>query len=113
MDALQLTIQQIHQLFVVAGIELDEHRVGACGEVALHHLRDELQALYHVLVHRTFLEVDADIGTGAVAQTLRVDIEAAASDDVGIDEVLNTLVDGCTGYITLGCHILERDTGIL
>jgi hypothetical protein len=27
--------------------------------------------------------------------------------------MLHTLVDGCTGDVTLCCHILERDTGIL
>ena len=113
MHTLQLTVQQLHQLFVILGIELDKHRIRACGEMTLHHLGDVLQLLHHVLVHRTLLQVDAHVGTGAVAQTLRVHVEAAARDDIGIDEVLHTLMDGCTRHIALGSHILEGDTGIL
>ena len=81
--------------------------------MALDHFGYMLQALDDILVHRTFLEVDAYIGTGTVAETLGVDIEAAASDDISIDEMLHTLMDGSTRDITLGSHILKRDSCIL
>jgi hypothetical protein len=81
--------------------------------MTLHHLGDMLQALHHILIHRALLKGYAHIGTGGIAQALGVDIEAAARDDIGIDEVLNTLVDGSTRDITLGSDILKRDTGIL
>ena len=112
-NLLQLTVQQIHQLLVVAGVELHHHGVGTRGEMALHHLGDMLQALHHLLVHRAALQVDAHIGAGAIAQGLGVDIEAAAGDDVALDEALHTLVDGGTRHTTLGGHIFKRDTCIL
>ena len=72
-----------------------------------------LKTLDDLLVHRALLEGDAHIGAGGVAEALGVDIEAAAGDDVGIDEVLNTLVDGGARHVALGGDILERDSGIL
>ena len=64
--------------------------------MALHDLGDMLQALHHILIHRTLLQGDAHIGTGGIAQTLRVDIEATACDDIGIDQMLYTLMNGST-----------------
>ena len=72
-----------------------------------------LQALYHLLVHRTLLEVDAYIGTGGIAETLGIHIETTARDDIGIDQMLHTLMDRCTRHITLGGYILEWNTRIL
>ena len=41
--------------YVDEGIKLYQHRVGACREMTFHDLRDVLQALYHILVHRATL----------------------------------------------------------
>ncbi len=112
-DALQPAVQQFHQLLVVTGIEFDHHRVGASGEVALHHFGDVHQLLDHILVHRAFLQRDTYIGAGAVAQALGIHVEAAARNDIGIDEVLNALMDSSTRDVTLGSNILERDARIL
>ena len=81
--------------------------------MALHDFRDVLQTLHHLLIHTTLLQVDAYIGTGAVAQTFGIHVESAASDDISIDQVLHTLMDGGTRYITLSGHILKWDTCIL
>jgi hypothetical protein len=62
--------------------------------VALHHFRDVLQLLNDVLVHGAALQVDAYVGAGRIAETLGVDVEATAGDDVSVNEVLDALVDG-------------------
>ena len=52
-NILKTTIQQLHQLFIITGIELDEHGIGTGGEVALHHLGDVLQLLNDILMGLT------------------------------------------------------------
>ena len=46
-NALHLVVQQIHQLLIVAGIQLYKHGVRTRGKVALYDLRYVLQALYY------------------------------------------------------------------
>jgi hypothetical protein len=72
-----------------------------------------LQALDDLLIHGSALQGDTYVCTSAIAKTLRVDIKAAAYDDLALDEVLHTLVDGSTGDVTLGSHVLKRNTRIL
>jgi hypothetical protein len=81
--------------------------------MTFHDFRDMLQALYHILIHGTTLKCDTHIGTGTVAQALGVDIKATAHDNVRLYQMLYTLMDGCTGNITLCSDILERDACIL
>ena len=81
----------VHQLLVVLGVELDEHRIGTCGEVALHNLRNREQTVDHVAVHRTSLQVHSDIGAGGVAQRLGIDLKTATRDDSILYEMLHTL----------------------
>ena len=100
-------------MFVVAGVELDEHRVGAGGEVAFHHLADVFQLGHGVLVHGAFFQLHADIGACAVAQALGVHMIAGTDDDAQVDQSLHALMDGCTRNSAFGCYVFERDTGIL
>ena len=103
----------MHQLFVVAGIELDHHGVRTGSEVTLYDFGYVAQTLYHIFIHGAAFQRDAHIGAGGVAQTLGVHIETAAHDDTILYEVLHTLVDGCTRHVALGGDILEGNTGIL
>jgi hypothetical protein len=109
---LHLVVEQVHKLLVVAGVNLEQHGVRACGEVAFHYLGDGEQLLHYILIHASTLEVKTDVGAGGVAHTLGVDVETTASDDATGDEVLHTLVNGCTRYATFCCHILERYAGV-
>ena len=106
-DGLQLIVEQIHELLVIAGIELKKHGVGTSGEMALHDFGDVEQTLHHLLVHVASLEVDTDIGAGGITQALGVDIETAAGDVTILHQVLHTLMNGCTRHTTLCCYVLE------
>ena len=99
-------------MLVVLGVELDEHRIGTCGEVALHNLRNREQTVDHVAVHRPSLQVHSDIGAGGVAQRLGIDLKTAARDDSILYEMLHTLVDSCSRNAALCSHVLERKAGI-
>jgi hypothetical protein len=81
--------------------------------MTFYHFGDMSQAFHDVFIHAALLEVDAYVCAGAVTQALGVDIETTAGDDVGLDEVLYTLVDGGTRDITLCGYILKWDTCIL
>ena len=92
---LHLVVEQIHELFVVAGVHFEQHCVRTGGEVTFHDFGYLLQLLHYVLVHAAAFEVQSYIGACAVAYAFGVDIESAAGYDATIDEVLYTLVDGC------------------
>lgn len=106
---LDFVVEQIHQMLVVAGVELDEHRVGACGEVALNHFGDFLKLRHHIAVHGSALEVDADVGAGAVTEYLRVDVIARSGDDVKVNHALNALVDSGARDATFSGDIFRGD----
>lgn len=111
--ALHLVVEQVHELLIVAGIEFDEHGVRTGGEVAFHDLGDLEELLDNLLVHAAALKVESDVGTGGVADALRVDTEAAAGDDAALDEVLHALVDGRTRHAA-GCrYVLEGYSCVL
>lgn len=111
-NLLQLSVDQVHQLLIVAGIELDKHGVGACGEMTLDNLGNVRQELHHIAIHGAALQRNAHIGAGVIAQRLGIDVEPAARDDSCIDEALHALMDGGARNVALGCHILERYAGI-
>ena len=50
-DVLNLAVEQLHQVLVVASIELDHHGVTARGEVNLDNFRNLLQLGDNRLVH--------------------------------------------------------------
>ena len=49
--ALQLLVDEVHELFVVFGEELHHHGVRACGEVAFYHLGYVFELFDHTFVH--------------------------------------------------------------
>ena len=112
-DALQFVVQKVHELLVVAGIELHEHGVGTCGEVTFHHLGDSGNALYNLFIHTAALKVETHVGAGGVAEALGVHVETASCDHATFDKVLHALVDGGARNATFGCYVLERDACIL
>ena len=96
MYALQFAIEQVHQLLVVFGIQLYQHRVRTSSKVALYHFGNVLQAFDHFFVHRSLLQVDTHIGTGGVAQALGIHIKSTTRDDISIDQMLHALMDSGT-----------------
>ena len=89
---LHLVVEQIHELFVVAGIQLEKHCVRTGGVVALNNLVYVLQLLYHVLVHAAAFEVQSYVGACAVAYAFGVDIESAAGYYANI-AIISDLID--------------------
>lgn len=50
-NCLDFAIEQLHEMLIVAGKKLDEHGVGAGGEVAFHNFRYFLKFGNHLVVH--------------------------------------------------------------
>ena len=66
-------LQQMQQVVVVAGEDLEENIVLATRVIELHHLGDFAQVFHNLVVLRRVAHVDADKGTGVVAQSGRVE----------------------------------------
>ena len=60
-------------MVVVAGVELDEYVVLACGEVAFHYFGNVAQSLDHFLELGGIAEEESDVGAGVVAEGRGVD----------------------------------------
>ena len=71
-NLLNLIVDERHEVLVVVGVELDHHREVACREVRFHYLRNGVELLNHVAVHRATFQVDAHEGAGGVADGLWV-----------------------------------------
>ena len=93
-EPLDGTVEDTHQVIVVDSIELDEHRVGTCGEVTFDDLRDLTHALSYLLVQRATLEADTDIRTGIIADLLGVDVVLLRGEHTILDHAHQTLIDG-------------------
>ena len=50
-DFLNTIVEEIHQMLVVTRIKFDEHRVGACGEMAFHDFGNKFELFSHSLIH--------------------------------------------------------------
>lgn len=111
-DMLDLVVEELHEMLVVEGINLDEHRVGASGEMALYNLGDLLQLLGGLTVEGTLLQRYTDVGARVVTQTVGIHNIAGACDDPHVDEALQALVDGCAGYSALLSDVLRRHAGV-
>ena len=109
-DFLNLIIKQILQMFVVAGIEFNQDRVGACGEVALHNLGNVDELVDCLLVHRATFELDTDVSAGTEAQKLRADLITTSGDDAFLNHARHTLMDGSAGHTAMGSNFLETPT---
>ena len=99
-------------MLIVSRIELDEHGVGAGGEVAFHDFRDLVELGHRRFVHRTALELDTDVGAGAEAEELGVHLVATADDDAALHHPHHALVDGGTRNAALRGDFFEAPAGI-
>lgn len=112
-DHLDVVVEEIHQVLVVACENLDEHRVGTSGEVALNDFGDLFKFGDNLAVHVAALEVDADVGASLVSDDARVDVVAGSGDNVEIDHALDALMYGGTGNAANFRHVLGGDAGVL
>ena len=105
-DMLDAVVEQLHQMGGVLHIDLYQHGVGACGEVALYHFREILELAESLTIHGALLEADADVGAGVVAQRAGVDFISGADDNFQLDEALDALVDSRTRHAASSCETL-------
>ena len=93
-NGLHLVVEQVHELFVVACIQLHKHGVRTCGEVTFHYLGYVDKTLYDILVHASAFEVQSDVCACGISDALRIDIESAACYHSVFYEMLYALVYG-------------------
>lgn len=93
-EPLDGAVEDTHQVVVVDSIELDEHRVGTCGEVTFDDLGDLTHALSYLLVQRATFEADTDIRTGIIADLLGIDVVLQRGEHTILDHAHQTLIDG-------------------
>ena len=91
---LYLLVEKLHQVLVVAGVQLDQHRVGAGGEVAFHDFGYLLELGHYFAVHGAALEVHTYVCAGGISEYLGVDIVARACDYLEVYHALQALVYG-------------------
>ena len=91
---LDLVVEQIHQMFVVARIEFYEHGVWSRGEMAFHNFLDFLKFGNYIAVHGAAFEVDTYISACRVAENLRIDMIAGSCYNLEVYHALQTLVYG-------------------
>ena len=72
---LQLVVDEIEQLVVVACVDLDEQIVASRGVVTLHYLRDFLQFFYHDVERTGIFQEETHIGARLIPNLLGVDDE--------------------------------------
>ena len=66
-------MDDVQQMVIVAGIDLDEHIIVARRVVAFHHLGDILQGFDHLIETFRMLQVQSHISTGFIADLLGID----------------------------------------
>ena len=111
-DHLDLVVEQVHEVFVVASVEFDEHGVGAGGEVAFHDFGDFFEFGDDIAICGGAFEVNADVSAGGVAEYFGVDLVAGAGDNVEFDQALDALVDCGTRYAATNGHVRGGDAGV-
>lgn len=111
-NLLYAVVEQILQMLVLARIQLDEHGVGACREMAFHHLGNLHQFLHHGIVHAALLKPDADIRTGSETQVFGIYLISASGDGATVEHPHHTLVDGRSRHTALLGNFLETPAGI-
>ena len=93
--------------------KLDEHSVGAGGEVAFGHFGNLFDFRHYLGVYGTALQVHTYICAGEVTQGLGIDSVARAGDYTVLDHALNALVHCRTRYAAYQSHILRGDAGVV
>ena len=96
-------MDNLQQMVVVLGIELDEQVIFACSEVALNNLGDCLEPGHHLVKLGRIVEEETDVGTGLIAHRCWVNQRDGAADDSHVVEFLDTLVNSRTRHIAGTC----------
>lgn len=112
-NVLDLVVEQLHEVLIVACVNLDEHGVRAGREVALHNLGNLLEFVDSLAVHRAFLKFYAYIGAGIVTQCLGIYVIARACDDFHLDEALDALMNCSTRNSAYNGNVFRCDAGIV
>lgn len=110
---LYLFVQQLHEMLIVAGIELDEHGIRAGSEVTFHDLGNLLYLGHYVAVHGTALQINTYICAGGITEYLGIDMITGTCDHIHIYEALKALMDGGTRHSAFHCHVFRRDAGVV
>ena len=110
---LNKVIEQVHEVFVILGVEFDHHRVGAQGKVGFYHFRDFLQLRAYSLVQAAFVQGNPHIYAQVVTQHFGIDLITGTDNHAVVEHLLYPLMNGCPAYTANLRNILERRAGIL
>ena len=77
---LDVVVEQIHQVFVVTGIDFHQQCICSRGKVAFGYLGNLLELRYHVFIHRSFFQLHADISAGRVSQNFWIHVVTRSGD---------------------------------
>ena len=68
-------MDDVQQVMVVHGVDLDEHIIVTCSVMTLHHLGNLQQGLYNTIELFRIFQVQTDIGASFITNLFRVDNE--------------------------------------
>ena len=104
--------EEVHEVAVIAGINLDEHRVGTCCEVAFNDFGNIFQFAGDFAVKGAAFKFDPDESASVKPEFVGIDGISGAGDDVEVHELLDALVDSGSGDAAHFGHFLGRRPGI-
>ena len=111
-EGLELAVDKVEKMLVVAGIHLDEYVVFTGGEMTFYNLGNFLYFLHDFIETRRVVKEKADVGACVVTDCFMVDDCFKSLNYAGSEQLLDALVYCCTGYITLACNLQKRLSGI-
>lgn len=111
-EGLELAVDKVEKMLVVAGIHLDEDVVFTGGEMTFYDLGNFLYFLHDFVETRRVIKEKADVGACVVTDCFMVDDCFKSLDYAGSEKLLDALVYCSTGYITLACNLQKRLSGI-
>ena len=85
-------MDDVKQVMVVSGVNLDEHIEASRRVVAFHYLRNLTQFVHHVIKLGGVLQIESDVCAGLVSHFLRVDNESRSLQNAEIGELLYALM---------------------
>ena len=66
-DMLNPIVELLHKMLIVVCMDLNKHRIRACGEIALHHFGDLRQFGGGFAIEGTLLESHTDISASVIS----------------------------------------------
>ena len=106
-------MDDVEQVMVGTGIELDKHVIATRGVVTLGHLGYHSQLLDHIIKGGGVLQVKAHISTGLITQLFGVDYVLGALDLAHLCHLCNALMDGSATHITDTGDLKERHACVI